>query len=65
VHPFTPKHVTCFLLWVVLVLLGVLALAWYLFEAPAHERLQPKRSGATIQLRPSDHPAGQKSTRAT
>jgi hypothetical protein len=60
VPPFTAKHVTCFLAWIVLILLGVLALAWYLFEAPAHERMQPKRSGAAVHLRLPDQPAGAK-----
>ncbi|MGC2636183.1 MAG: hypothetical protein WA294_03325 [Acidobacteriaceae bacterium] len=63
--PFTPKHVTCFLLWIALILLAVLVLAWYLFEAPARERIRSKRSGATVQLRLSDHPAGPKATQTT
>jgi hypothetical protein len=45
--PFTPKEVTRYLLWIGLIVLAVVVLAWYLLYQPAHEPLQPKRSGAT------------------
>ncbi|HEY6446250.1 MAG TPA: hypothetical protein VIY53_07320 [Acidobacteriaceae bacterium] len=63
--PFTPKHVTRYLLWVVLALLGIMALAWYLLESPAHERIRLKRSGAAVQLRLPDPSEGPRATQAT
>jgi len=55
--PFTPSHVARYLLWIALVLVAVIVLAWYLLETPAHEPIQPKRSGNTAQLQiPSPAP---------
>ena len=54
--PFTPKHVTYYLLWIGLVLVAVIVLAWYLFESPARERIHSKHPGATVQLRLPDYP---------
>lgn len=49
--PFTPKEVTRYLLWIVLLVLAVFILGWYLLESPGREPIQPKHAtGASVRL---------------
>jgi tryptophan-rich sensory protein len=46
--PFTPKSVTCFLLWIVIFAAAVLAGIWMIWHATGRQQIQPRPNTALV-----------------